>query len=63
MREKRSVEGELEKAYKDGAQKAWEEGGRYDQLSKRACDAERDRDELKLKLCTTEAELKRTEMR
>lgn len=49
--------------YQEGIHKAYEDGGRYDQLSKRACDAERDRDELKGKLRKTEAELKRTEMR
>lgn len=42
---------------------AYEDGGRYDQLSKRACEAERERDELKGKLRGTEAELTRLEMR
>ena len=49
--------------YQEGIHKAYEDGGRYDQLSKRACDAERERDELKVKLVSLDAELKRTEMR
>lgn len=57
------MEGELERVYKDGAEAAWQQGGRYDQISKRACDAESQRDELKMKLTSVEAELKRTEMK
>ncbi|XP_067948663.1 sodium channel and clathrin linker 1-like [Watersipora subatra] len=63
VREKRAVEAELEKVYQEGINKAYEDGGRYDQLSKRACEAEWERDEMKGKLRNIDAELKRTEMR
>ncbi|XP_048243929.1 sodium channel and clathrin linker 1-like [Haliotis rufescens] len=62
VREKRSVESELEKIYKDGIVQGSKQHNAYEDLNRRAIDAERRRDEAELKVDTLESTLKREAM-
>eukprot|EP00918_Siedleckia_nematoides_P085085 GHVU01187088.1.p1 GENE.GHVU01187088.1~~GHVU01187088.1.p1 ORF type:complete len:340 (-),score=65.94 GHVU01187088.1:297-1316(-) len=62
IREKRTVESELEKIYQDGLVRGSAEGKTVEELNSRACEAERLKDEAMVKLSTAEAELRRAQM-
>jgi len=61
LREKRSVEAELEKVYHDGILESGRESRDVTELSQRACAAERSRDEALMKADSLANQLRRTE--
>ena len=63
IREKRAAEAELERLYQEGLQSGAKDSSAYDDLNRRACNAERTRDEALVKLDTMANEMRRTEMK
>jgi len=61
LREKRSVEAELEKVYHEGILDSGRESRDVNELSQRACAAERSRDEAQMKADSLANQLRRTE--
>jgi len=61
LREKRSVEAELEKVYHEGILESGRENRDVSDLSQRACAAERLRDEAQMKADSLASQLRRTE--
>ncbi|XP_013411252.1 sodium channel and clathrin linker 1 isoform X2 [Lingula anatina] len=62
IREKRAVESELEKLYQEGLVMGSKEQANYEELNKRACQAETLRDEAVIKLESLQGNVKRMEM-
>lgn len=62
IREKRAAEGELEQLYKEGLQSGAKDSSAFEDLNRRACNAERTRDEALVKLDAMSAEHRRLEM-
>ena len=63
VREKRAVESELEKIYQEGLVQGTRDSGTYEELNRRACQAERQRDEVLIKLESINSNMKRTDMK
>jgi len=61
LREKRSVEAELEKVYHEGILESGRDSRDVSELSQRACTAERLRDEAQMKADSLANQLRRTE--
>lgn len=61
LREKHSVEAELEKVYHEGILESGRETRDVTELSQRACTAERSRDEAQMKSDSLSNQLRRTE--
>jgi len=61
LREKRSIEAELEKVYREGILETGRESRDVSELSQRACTAERSRDEALTKCDSLTNQLRRTE--
>ena len=61
LREKCSVEAELEKIYHEGILESGRESRDVNELSQRACAAERTRDEAQMKADSLTSQLRRTE--
>jgi len=61
LREKHSVEAELEKVYHEGIVESGRESRDVTELSQRACTAERQRDEAKMKADSLACQLRRVE--
>jgi len=61
LREKRSVEAELEKVYHEGILESGRDSRDVSELSQRACTAERLKDEAQMKADSLTNQLRRTE--
>ncbi len=62
LREKRAAESELERIYQEGMIQGSKESNDYNQLTLRACNAERARDETVMKVDSLTNQLRRLEM-
>lgn len=62
IREKRAAESELERIYQEGVLQGSKENNEYNQLTLRACNAERARDEAVMKVDSLTNQLRRLEM-
>ena len=62
MREKHAVESELENIYREGIIQGGKENAEHNDLTLRACNAERNLDEAQLKIDTLSSQIRRMEI-
>ena len=62
VREKRAVETELEKVYKEGIMQGGRDGLEFNDLTLRACNAEKNLDEAQLKIDSLSNQIRRMEI-
>jgi hypothetical protein len=62
LREKRAIESELERIYKEGILQGGRDSSEFNDLTLRACNAEKNLDEAQLKIDSLSNQLRRMEM-